>query len=246
MTLALGGIAAFMAFAVGGMVGFASSLLFLPVLLLLDVPLPEAVVLNLALTVLTRAPTVVMLRGDLDRGRVGRMLAGTLPGVGAGVLLATVVPTVVLEVVAGAVVVISGIHLWRAGPGALRSPSPTAPLLVGVCSGVLGVTTSLNGVPPALHLARSGAPVRTRLADLSAYFVLGNCLTLAGIALTSGLGVLSVSVATATWLAAGVAGNLCGLWLAGFVDERRFDSLTVALVLLSGVTTLLKVGGSIG
>lgn len=242
VVLILGAVGAFACYTVGGLVGFASSLLYLPVLLVLGVPLPEAVALNLAMAVLTRLPSVVALRDHLDVRRTTTMLAGSVPGIVAGLVVARLVPAGVLEVGAGLVVLGSGLHLLRAR----RRTSTTAPgagpqgaFVAGGCSGLLGVTTSLNGIPPAVLLARSGATVRTRLADLSAFFVVGNCLTLAALAVAADVPVVEASSATAAWLLAGMVGNACGLRLAEAIDQRRFDDLTIGLVLLSGAASLV-------
>lgn len=241
MTLAIGALGAFFANAVGGLVGFASSLLLLPILLLLGVPLWEAVSLNLTMAILTRLPSVIALRSCVDIRRTGIMLAGSIPGIAAGVLIGGAVSSQVLQVAAGVLVLLSGLYLmWakRSTPVSV-GVSTRSTALAGACSGLLGVTTSLNGVPPAVLLARSGASVRTRLADLSVFFALGNCLTLAAIATTQELRLFGGASTVLVWLIVGMAGNAVGLKLAGSLDERRFDSLTIALVLLSGVGSLL-------
>lgn len=248
MVLVVGAVGAFLAYAVGGLVGFASSLLMLPVLLVLGVPIAEAVTLNLVLAILTRLPSVVALRAFVDVRRTATMLAGSVPGIGVGLVLVTVVPPTLLEVAAGVCVVLSGLYLVTADRVAARSAVDTGDrahrsgargaVLAGACSGALGVTTSLNGVPPAVLLARAGAEVRTRLADLSVFFALGNCLTILALVAVGDLAAPGDPVTTATWLAAGMAGNAAGLWCAQRVDRAAFDSLTVALVLLSGVASL--------
>lgn len=240
MILVVGALGAFLAYAVGGLVGFASSLLFLPVLLLLDVPLVDAVTLNLVLAILTRLPSVIVLRADIDVRRTATMLVGSLPGIAVGLAVGAVVAQHALEVAAGVLVLASGGYLLVARSATVESSTVTGSttLLAGACSGLMGVTTSLNGIPPAVLLARSGASVRTRLADLSVFFAIGNCLTLAALSLTRDIAFVPASANTFGWLLAGVAGNAVGVRLAGFLDVRRFDALTIALVLLSGLASL--------
>ncbi|WP_215817163.1 sulfite exporter TauE/SafE family protein [Pimelobacter sp. 30-1] len=241
VTLVVGAAGAFLAYAVGGLVGFASSLLFLPVLLLLGVPLPEAVALNLVLAIVTRLPSVVALRADVDVRRTAVLVAGSVPGIALGVVTTRVVPQHALEVAAGVLVLASGLYLLAAREVPADHPGVSVPAtaLTGACSGLMGITTSLNGIPPAVLLARSGATVRTRLADLSVFFAVGNCLTLAALAVTGSAFVLPVTATTAGWLLAGLVGNAVGLALAGRLDARRFDLLTIGLVLLSGVGALV-------
>lgn len=240
MVLVLGACGVFVACTVGGLVGFASSLLLLPVLLLLDVPLPEAVALNLTLAVLTRLPSVVALRRHVDRRRTATMLLGSMPGSALGLVVVRVVPAPALEVGAGVLVLLSGLYLVRVPRRSLASTSPGdgVTALAGACSGMLGVTTSLNGVPPAVLLARSGATVQTRLADLTFYFVVGNCLTLVLLSIIGGLSTTQGSTTLITWLVAGLSGNIAGLWLAERIELAVFERLTTWLVLLSGVVAL--------
>ncbi len=241
MTLAIGALGAFLANAIGGLVGFASSLLLLPVLLLLGVPLWDAVSINLVLAILTRVPSVIALRSYVDVRRTGTLLAGSIPGIGVGVLVGQRVPEKALEVAAGSLVLLSGLYLLRARRAGLPTPgvTSTGTLLAGASSGLLGVTTSLNGVPPAVLLARSGASVQTRLADLSVFFTIGNCFTLVAIAAGHGLSTSQGSSLLAAWILAGMLGNAFGLHLAHSLDERRFELLTIVLVLLSGVGGLV-------
>lgn len=240
MVLVLGACGVFVACAVGGLVGFASSLLLLPVLLLLDVPLSEAVAINLTLAVLTRLPSVVALRRHLDRRRTATMLLGSVPGTALGLAVVRAVPATGLEVVAGVLVLSSGIYLVRAPRWSTTSTSPRdgVAAFAGACSGLLGITTSLNGVPPAVLLARSGAAVQTRLADLTYYFVVGNCLTLVLLSISGGLSTTQGSATLVVWLVAGLVGNVAGLWWAGGLDLAVFERLTTWLVLLSGVVAL--------
>ena len=242
MTLVVGAVGAFLACAVGGLVGFASSLLLLPVLLFLGVPLWEAVGLNLTLAVLTRLPSLIALRASVNLRRTGLMVLGSVPGIALGLGIGGLVPVAGLEVAAGVLVLASGafLALAPAPSEAYAAVRHRSVLLAGGCAGVLGVTTSLNGVPPAVLLARTGEQVRTRLADLSAFFIVGNCLTMAAIAMTRDLPLLQGSVTTTTWIAAGIAGNAVGVWGAGRIGEGAFSRLTIWLVLASGCGSLVS------
>ncbi len=149
MILLLGALGAFACCTVGGLVGFASSLLYLPVLLMLGVPLSEAVALNLVMAVLTRLPSVVALRDHLDLRRTTTMLAGSVPGIAAGLVVARLVPATVLEVVAGLVVLGSGLHLLRSRVGPADRPptgqgreQPCWPAAAAVSSGSRRASTA--------------------------------------------------------------------------------------------------------
>lgn len=242
--VAAGGAAAFVACAVGGLVGFASSLVLLPALLGLGLELRTAVVVNLVVAVVTRVPTLVVLRREVDRRRTGWLLAGTAPGAVVGLVVVSRTPSRLVELVVGLVVVLAGCSLARDlhrtdGPATARA-GPLRTVTTGVGSGLLGATTSLNGVPPALLLARTERDVTIRLADLSAFFVLGNVLTL-GLLLASGGGADLPPVGVlGAWVVAGAAGHGIGTAVGSGLEPGRFDRLTTTIVVLCGALALVS------
>ncbi|MFA6574564.1 MAG: hypothetical protein WCS84_04025 [Nocardioides sp.] len=71
------------------------------------------------------------------------------------------------------------------------------------------------------------------------HFAVGNCFTLAAIAASQSQPLLVDLSPVTVWILAGMAGNAVGLRLAHSLDERRFELLTIALVLLSGIGSLI-------
>jgi len=126
----------------------------------------------------------------------------------------------------------------RDDPRPPPTPIPGAPLVAGLLGGILGVTTSLNGVPPAILLARDRLAPRAFQADLAVYFIASNALALALLAVR-GRFVTAALPPIALWLPAALLGNIVGSTLGVRLPERAFRTLTYVVVFLAGVTTVL-------
>lgn len=80
-----------------GIVGFSYALVALPLLLIVGVPLPEAVLTNLVIGLLTRVSVLVQYRRQINVSRVGLLVTGCVPGIVAGLILSDHVPGVALQ-----------------------------------------------------------------------------------------------------------------------------------------------------
>jgi uncharacterized membrane protein YfcA len=111
-------------------------------------------------------------------------------------------------------------------------------LAAGATGGFLAVTTSFNGLPPVLWLSRMDTQPLGFIADLAAYFVIGNLIAIP-LLLTDGtvpphrLGLLLL-----VWLPSGLAANAVGLRLAPRLSQPVFRFTTLGLVLVAGAATV--------
>jgi uncharacterized membrane protein YfcA len=244
MLLLLGALAVSLAAFLGGVVGFAYGLVALPLLLLLGVPLADVVVINLVVGLITRLVVVARRYADIDTSRAGLLMLGSLPGIGLGLVLREVVPVQPVKVGAGIVTLVAvAAIVWKQRHTALAPPTDSPRGLVltaGGLGGFLGPTTSLNGMPPALLLTGSRATARTLVADLAAYFVVSNGLTLLAL-LVSGNGASSdVVPQLAAWLPAGLLANYVGITLGPRLPQLLFRRLTLVVIAVSGATSLVQ------
>ncbi|PSL00633.1 hypothetical protein CLV63_101107 [Murinocardiopsis flavida] len=240
--LLIGSAGVLLAAFLGGATGFGYALVSVPFLLLAGLPLADVVVVNLALGLLTRVAVLWRLRAALDRGRVGLLLGGGLPGIALGYALARGVDGTLLEIGAGCAILLGAslAAVRELRSGAPRTASRAAVTAAGAAGGVLGVTTSLNGLVPALVLRGDGAGPRGYVANLAAYFVIGNAIMLA-VLLAAGEGAAQTPLWTAmVWLAAGLAGNALGVRVLDRIPERLFHRVTLAVVLVSGAAALAQ------
>jgi uncharacterized membrane protein YfcA len=239
--LVAGGLGIFAAALLGGATGFGFGLVAAPTLLAIGLPLPEVVAVNLTLALLTRLPAAWQLRRHLVWPRARRLIAGSVPGILAGYAIGGLVDTGVLKITAGLVAILAALALTvrpgTPGPNA-RPAGPMATLAAGAGGGFLGVTTSLNGVPPALLLTRDRVEQRSFVADMTIYFVVSNTFALALLAAT-GPGVIApVSTYVLAWLPAGLVGNQLGIRATRRLPKRLFRALTLAVVIAAGCTTI--------
>ena len=226
--LLLAGLAVLVGAAVQGCVGLGLGLVAAPVMALLDPSLVPATILLVtsALPLLTSARELQ----HVDWSGLRFALAGRLPGVAVGSWVVVTQPARTTAVVV-AVVVLGAVVLsatsWQA------RPTPRALLLAGVVSGVSGTATSIGGPPVAmLYQHESGGTLRS---TMGVYFLVGNVLSGAALALAGEIGQREVLRALAL-----LPFLLCGFLLLGplrgLVDGGR---LRTAVLVLSAAGALV-------
>lgn len=236
-TLVIGGLGVFAAALLGGATGFGFGLVAAPTLLAAGLPLPEVVAVNLALALLTRVAAAWQLRRHLVWTRARRLIAGSVPGILAGHAVGGAVDTGALQITAGTVAILAALALTlrtaEPSPDA-RPAGAAATLTAGAAGGFLGVTTSLNGVPPALLLARDRVAQRSFAADLTVYFVVSNCIALALLTATGPDVLVPLGTYVPVWLPVGLVGNQMGIRLNRRLPGRLFRVVTLTVVIVAG------------
>lgn len=237
----LGGSTIFLATFLAGVVGFAYGLVALPLLLLVGVPLRDVVVINLAVGLITRLSVVAQRYSDINPLRAGLLVLGSLPGVAFGLLARDFVNTDAVQLAAGLVALLAVVAIVRrAHRRAVGQSGRRVVFAAGTAGGFLGVTTSLNGIPPALLLTGDGASARGMVADLAAYFVVGNTLAL-GVLSQAGHPPSSwIWLALAAWLPVGLVGNFLGTTLGPRLPYGFFRRLTLAVIVCSGFLSVVQ------
>lgn len=244
MMLLLGGLAIWLAAFLGGVVGFAYGLVAFPLLLLLGVPLTEVVVINLVVALSTRLVVVVRRHADINRNRTAFLILGSLPGMALGLILRDLVEAHTIQVGAGVLTLLAVAGLvygQRHDPlGGATENHGAVVLTAGGLGGFLGPTTSLNGIPPALLLTGSRATARNLVADLAAYFVIGNMLTLLALAISGHGPSPAVWPMLAAWIPAGLIGNFIGVSLGPRLPKLLFRRLTLLVIFVSGALSSME------
>lgn len=244
MILLLGAVAVWLAAFLGGVVGFAYGLVAFPLLLLLGVPLPDVVVVNLLVALITRLVVVARRHADIDRRRAGLLITGSLPGILLGLVVREVVDVRTIQIGAGVLILLAVaalVYRQRSSPvGPERQNKAAVVLTAGALGGFLGSTTSLNGVPPALLLTGSRATARSLVADLAAYFVLGNVLTILILVLGGHSPSAGVWPMLALWVPVGIVGNFVGIALGPRLPQLLFRRLTLVVITISGAMSTVQ------
>lgn len=237
----LGGSTILLATFLAGVVGFAYGLVALPLLLVVGVPLTDVVVINLAVGLVTRISVVAQRFRDISPSRAGLLVAGSLPGIVLGLLTRGLLNADVVRLAAGVVTLLAVAAIVRRTRHLRPARSgPRLAFTAGTAGGFLGVTTSLNGIPPALLLTGDRASARGMVADLAAYFVVGNALTL-GMMWQSGLEASGwIWWALLGWIPVGLVGNLLGTTLGPRLPYQLFRRVTLVVIVTSGVVSVVQ------
>jgi len=169
-------------------------------------------------------PLLILARDALhtDWRGVSWALAGRVAGTAGGIWVLAVMSLRALGIVVGAMVLaVVALSIRAAVVPRTRAALVTA----GVISGVAGTATSISGPPVALlYKDESGPRVR---ATLSAYFIVGNSIALAALALSSHLPARDVVVGLVfVWCAA--AGFAVAAGLRRFLDAGRTRAAVLA------------------
>jgi uncharacterized membrane protein YfcA len=236
--LILGGIVAALVALLAGTSGFGFGLVATPVLLLAGFSLPFVVTVNLLISLATRVSVAWRLRHAISTRRVTLLLAGAVPGLWVGARTLGALDAHEVKIAVGILI------MAAAGSIAWVDRHPPRPRLrglvplAGFLGGVLGTTTSLIGVPPALLLTRRRLATESFFADLSVYFIASAAV---GLALLHWNGKFDPDAARAFawWLPGVLVANVVGTTLGLRVPDRAFRALTLGLAFGAGALTVL-------
>jgi uncharacterized protein len=183
--------------------------------------------------------TALRLREHVSPRRPALLVLGSIPGLYCGTLLLGVVDVAFLKRFAGIAIILATLIQMAS----MRRPPPPripgAPIVAGWLGGVLGATTSLNGIPPAILMARDRAAPRSFQAELALYFTVSNAIGLILLA-ARGAFVGHALVPTAlVWMPGALLGNAIGTALGGRLPVRLFLSFAFALAGIAGAITAL-------
>jgi uncharacterized membrane protein YfcA len=215
-----------------GMTGFGFALVSVPPLLLIYSP-ETVVALTIGASMLTSVIVVLGARRELDGRLVLSMLPGACVGLLLGVWVLKVVDPALLKITAGTLVAAYSILLLRGyQPSGMRGGwwASTA----GTASGALATSTGLSGPPVViLFTARQLAKDAFRVT-IAAYFVAINLIG-GGILLAGGaVGHRELTISAALTPAA-LVGTVIGNRIVRRLTAAGFRSLTLALLLLTGL-----------
>src|SRR5690606_3133236 len=133
------------------------------------------------------------------------------------------------------VILMAVVSLLRRDP--VLAPGGKTFAASGVVGGVLGATTSLNGVVPALVMSQARVPNRQFLADLAVYFVGSSvvglvAVTVGGVSAPHAFEYFLVSVPLS------VLANQLGLTWGAKLPQRVFRVVTIVVVICAGVAAI--------
>jgi uncharacterized protein len=234
--LVIGGLAAAAIALLAGTSGFGFGLVAAPVLLLIGFSLPFVVTVNLLVTLGTRVSVAWRLRRSISPRRVALLVGGAVPGLWLGARTLGAIDEHAVKVAVGIVIMVAAAALAYADRHPPRPRFRGLTVVAGFLGGVLGTTTSLIGVPPALLLARRRVATTSFFADLSVYFIVAAAI---GLGLLASRGHFDGRAARAFvyWLPGVLAANVVGTTVGLRVPDREFRFLTLGLAFVAGALT---------
>jgi uncharacterized membrane protein YfcA len=219
---------------VNGLTGFGTGLTALPLWLQALEPVVAAQLASAA-SIVGHATAIPGIWKRVDWRRLAPLLAGGLLGVPIGSWLLPHVPLAAFKLAVGTVLIgYSTFMLIAAGRVRLDTGGRTAEGLVGLASGVLGGMAGLSGALPTVWAALRGWPKEERRIAFQAF---NTTILSAMLVATAVQGLIGkrLLLALALSMPATVIGGRLGAWLYHRLDDRRFDRIVLALLLISGL-----------
>lgn len=225
---------------VQGLVGFGFSQFALPLLVFLMAGqelIPVMVVLSLFLNLFLAH----QLRHDMDLKRIWPLMLGGMLGIPLGTYLLIIADTGLMKLLIGMVIVIFGaIQLFEIRKYVTNERLAMAP--IGFMGGILNGSVSMSGPPLIIFFSNQGMEKRKFRANLIAFFLFINLMTLP-VFLLAGLLTTGVLAGSGMLLPGMVIGAFAGSRLAARLDENRFKKLSIALIIIMGC---LSIAGGLG
>jgi uncharacterized membrane protein YfcA len=234
----LGAVVILAAHFVFGLAGFGVGLVAMAFLPFIMSP-AEAIVLMTVYAMIFAVVLFVPLRRDVTPGAIAGLVVGSLLGTPVGVWILAVASASMLNRLIGAMLV-SVVALEFAGRLPRRLEGRGWGLAAGILAGLIGGAVGLPGPPTIIYATTQGWSPRTFKANLQAFFIVNQSVTVAGY-WVAGLLTAEVMRLTASYFAPASIGIVVGMALFNHVDAVRFRRIVFALLLGAGL--LLLVGG---
>ncbi len=233
--LLTGGLVTFFAAAVAGLAGFGYGLVSVPLLMLV---LPPRVVVPAVTTHIFLTSLLILLDviKEVNLRRIWPMMATGLIGLPLGVYVLLVLSEGALKAIVGVVIVFFALALLL-GINLEIKNEKLALAPVGIASGLLASGIAMAGPPVILFFSNQGMPKQVFRANLAAYFVFLNAVTIPAHAV-SGLFTGEVVRYALLFLPTLAAGMVLGIWLSRKVPEEYFKRLVLLIVLCTGLLSI--------
>ena len=233
--LLLGGLVTFFAAAVAGTTGFGYGLVSVPLLMLV---LPPKLVVPAVTTHIFLVSLLILLQvlKHVDLRRIWPLMATGLLGLPLGVYALLVLSEGALKAIVGVVIVCFAIVLLL-GLNLEITNEKLALAPVGVASGLLASGIAMAGPPVILFFSNQGMVKQVFRANLAAYFVFLNTVTMPAHA-ASGLLTGEAVRYAALFLPTLAAGLALGSFFSRKVPEALFRRVVLVVVLCTGLLAI--------
>ena len=222
---------------VGTVMGFASALIAVP-LLVLFMPPQTAVPAFTILTLFSHLVVIIEGRRHLRWNHVAWLIAGGVVGTVVGSLSLASLPTRAVRLIIGASTVAFGLFFLRKAAASIRA-SRGAEVGIGLFSGWLGGCIGQAGPPFIMYALARGWEKEPFRVNSMAYFTPLNVVAILSYWQLHLLSARTFTLTLAALLPVLLA-SVCGLWIKGRVNETTFRKLAIGLILLVGLAGLAQ------
>lgn len=218
------------------LVGFGFALVAVPFFVVtLDVK--DAIVVTTLLGMVNSGMLGWQSRSHVPWPTVLWMLIGSLVGMPIGLAVLILAPEDALRIAVGvSTIVMAGV---LASGVEFGSASISSELGVGLVSGILNTSTSMNGPPVVLYLQSLHQPPRAFRAALAVFFLTVSAMSLVAFFVTGVVTAYAVGLA-ALALPAVAAGSVAGHALFGRTKPALFRRLVFALLILAACSAIVS------
>ena len=218
--------------------GFGFALVMVP-LLSLAWDVKSAVVTSTVLGTVALLPLLFEARRHVRLAMVAALLAGSLAGVPAGILLLDWIDPEALKILVGVAVIGASVLVYRVREARATRAGVAPAVAAGAVSGVLRASTSMGGPPAVLYLLSAEQDVEAFRGTLLAFFLPMSLVTIAGLAAVGRVtpDVVRTSVIALPAMALGLA---AGGWLRYRVREELFRLIVLLVLIFSSIGVIIS------
>jgi uncharacterized membrane protein YfcA len=220
-----------------GITSFGFALLAMP-LLSMFLSLHQVVPIIILFSILTNIGILYHMRLHVELRRIWILICSSIIAAPIGTYLLIIINPNELKIFIGVLIALLSIALLKGMKATIRNERLSL-IPVGFMSGLLNGSVSMSGPPIVLFLSNQGVDKQVFRANLAAYSLILNIVTLIPFFLT---GLISKEVMhySVLYLPALIVGLGLGIFCATKVKEAVFKKYTLYIILASGLWTVLS------
>jgi hypothetical protein len=218
--------------------GFGFALVMVP-LLSLAWDVKSAVVTSTVLGTFALLPLVFEARRHVRLAAVAALVAGSLAGIPAGLLILEWIDPEALKILVGLTVIAASVLVYRVREVRATRAGVMPAVAAGVVSGVLRASTSMGGPPAVLYLLGVEKDVEAFRGTILAFFLPMSLVTIVGLAAV-GRVTPDVVRTSAIALPAMALGLAAGGWLRYRVREELFRLIVLLVLIFSSIGVIIS------
>ncbi|MCR8645488.1 sulfite exporter TauE/SafE family protein [Paenibacillus sp. N1-5-1-14] len=237
MILVLGILIVLVAGFIQGLTSFGFALISMPILAKI-IPIQEAVPIIVILSICANVVILINCMRHVDMKKIWILVVSSILAAPLGTYLLVYLSANILKISTGVLIIMFACILLLGKSFPIRD-AKVAFIPVGIISGLLNSSISMSGPPVALFLSNQNTSKDVFRANLTAYAIILNMITLVTY-MYSGLLTTEVLSYTAWLIPSMFVGVLLGIKAIKKLDDRLFKKIALWLIIISGIWTIIS------